>query len=153
MKGAIEQIDVKEVLGGMSCNRFYKIKSCIVAAFTPNEETKAPEGKTWCPIPEMKPTNDEWGPLQAIVNDFNENRRNHLHSSNQKIADESISGYQPRQTKTGTLPSLTNQPRKPVSMGIEFNKNVACSASRVRLHLEILREKVSLINRSDRTLI
>merc|ERR1711966_271106 len=103
-------------------------------------------GTTWCPIPEKKPTNDEWGPLQAIVNDFNENRRNHLHSSNQKIADESISGYKPRQTKTGTLPSLTNQPRKPVSIGIEF-KNVACIASGVMVHLEIVREKVSLIYR------
>ena len=50
-------------------------------------------------------------------------------------------------------PMPGSQPRKPVSMGIKFNKNVACSASRVRLHLEILREKVSLIDRSDRALI
>ena len=52
----------------MSLSQFNRIKACIIAAFTPNVETKARDGKTWCPIPEYTPTTDEWGPVQAIVN-------------------------------------------------------------------------------------
>ena len=128
----------------MSLSQFNRIKACITAAFTPNVETKAPDGKTWCPIPEYTPTTDEWGPVQSIVNDFNKNRRKHFRPSNQKIADESMSGYKPRQTKTENLPSISNQPRKPVKLGTEF-KDVACEVSGVMLHLEIVRSKVSYV--------
>ena len=143
VNGCFKHVDLK-TLFSMSLSRFRGIKACMPAAFTPNIETKAPVGKTWCSIQEYTPTTDEWEPVQSIVNDFNENRRKYFRPSNQKIADESMSGYKPRQTKTGNLPSISNQPRKPVKLGIEF-KNVACEASGVILYLEVVRSKVSYI--------
>ena len=59
-----------------------------------------------------------------------------------KIADKSMSGFKPRRSKTANLPNISNQLRKPVSIGTKF-KTVACVVSGVMLFLEIFCEAVS----------
>ena len=39
---------------------------------TPNQEMTTLKGNIWFPVPEFTPTTDARGPLQVIVNDFNE---------------------------------------------------------------------------------
>jgi hypothetical protein len=39
-----------------------------------------------------------------------------------------MSGWRPKTTKTGNLPSLTYEPRKPVSLGTQFKNGVECLA-------------------------
>jgi hypothetical protein len=39
-----------------------------------------------------------------------------------------MSGWRPKTTKTGNLPSLTYKPRKPVSLGTQFKNGVECLA-------------------------
>ena len=52
-----------------------------------------------------------------------------------KIADEAMSFWKPRKTKTGGLPHCTFEPRKPNSTDF---KNVANGTTGVCLHLEIM---------------
>jgi len=71
---------------------------------------------------------DPWSMFRPGVRAFNANRRAHVTASNIKVADESMSAFQPRTTKTGQLPNLSFVQRKPKPLGTEF-KTVADSTS------------------------
>ena len=94
VQGIIKAVDAFKLMG-MSLTEFNCIKGCIVDSFTPNATTKPPAGKNWCPILTLTPMNDNWGPVQALVNEFNDTRSKFFRASNQKIFDESMSGFKP----------------------------------------------------------
>ena len=107
--------------GIMPLYRFYQLKSHFPDAFH---------------CADAKADGDPWYPVRAFVNGFNEVRRQKIAASSQKIHDESMSGFQPRTTKSGNLPMLSFVDRKPVPLGTEF-KNTGCSVTGTILHLEI----------------
>ena len=73
-----------------------------------------------------KEEGDPWAILGSLIDGFNKNRSEYVASSVCKVADESMSAYRPRTTKTGGLPHLAFEPRKPEDLGTEF-KNISCS--------------------------
>jgi hypothetical protein len=124
--------------------RFSQIKSCFADAFNFDYHTDiAKEGVAWCPIPGKTAANDEWAPLQGLVNDFNDTVKRNFAASDQLCLDESMSPWRPRKTKKGNLPHLSYIERKPKPIGTEF-KSVACSVTGIITHLEIQRGKVSV---------
>ena len=74
----------------------------------------------------FKPFRDKsWNIFFPALQSYNQKRRNIFKSQNiAAIADESISGLKPKNTKTGGLPHITYEPRKPVDLGTLF-RNIA----------------------------
>jgi hypothetical protein len=71
-----------------------------------------------------KPLNDmPWDLILPFVNGYNEKRRDILRVFF-LLCDESMSGFCPKNTKTGDLPNLTHEPRKPVSLGTMLRNGV-----------------------------
>jgi hypothetical protein len=77
--------------------------------------------KYWC----NDRRDQDWEVIYPCLSDYNEKRRE-LFCTVLLILDESMSGWRPKTTKTGNLPSLTYEPRKPVSLGTQFKNGVEC---------------------------
>jgi hypothetical protein len=127
----------------MTRNRFNYIKSCFAAAFAYGPTDVVKEGEEWAPIDDMTPGDDPWAQMQGLVNDFNKTTLQNFSPSDEKVIDESMSPFKPRQSKKANLPHLSFVKRKPKPHGTEF-KCIACGESGIMLKLEIQRGKVSL---------
>ena len=77
------------------------------------------------------------------VNQYNEIRKCIFTHVPVVVLDESMSTWRPRTTKTGGLPHLTYQQRKPEPLGTEF-KTTACGITGCLLNLEIMRGKIQM---------
>jgi len=55
-----------------------------------------------------------------MLDEYNANRREVLHSDGDSTLDESMSAYQPRLNKLGGLPNISFIKRKPQPIGTEF---------------------------------
>ena len=54
--------------------------------------------------------------IQPFVNEYNKNRTDMIHVL-YLMLDESMSGWRPKTSKTGGLPHISHEPRKPVPLG------------------------------------
>ena len=72
----------------------------------------ADKEKHWYTNPKHMP----WEQILPFVDEYNE-KRNNLLRVLFLVLDESMSGFRPKTTKTGGLPNITHEPRKPVSLG------------------------------------
>jgi hypothetical protein len=55
-----------------------------------------------------------------MLDEYNTNRRRHLHTDGDSTLDESMSAFQPRLDKLGGLPNISIIKRKPKPLGTEF---------------------------------
>ena len=67
----------------------------------------------------------DWDIFIPVLESFNEKRRALFHSV-LLMLDESMSAWKPKTSKTGGLPNLTNEPRKPVDLGSQLRNGVEC---------------------------
>ena len=67
----------------------------------------------------------DWDIFTPVLESFNEKRRALFHSV-LLMLDESMSAWKPKTSKTGGLPNLTNEPRKPVDLGSQLRNAVEC---------------------------
>lgn len=116
----------------MPFGRFKAIKGSFPAAFATEDVAKR--------RPPGTEGHDPWWPVLGLIDAFNENRKHTVAASRVKTFDESMSGWQPRTTKTGGLPNISFIMRKPVPLGTEF-KNVCCSVTGIMLYVEVQRGK------------
>ena len=72
----------------------------------------ADKEKHWYTNPKHMP----WEQILPFVDEYNK-KRNNLLRVLFLVLDESMSGFRPKTTKTGGLPNITHEPRKPVSLG------------------------------------
>jgi Transposase IS4 len=61
--------------------------------------------------------NDPWWAFSSAVTEFNEQRKRLVRPSNWVVADESMSAWCPRKSKTGGLPNISYIIRKPEPLG------------------------------------
>ncbi|CAB9517187.1 hypothetical protein SEMRO_837_G209150.1 [Seminavis robusta] len=66
-----------------------------------------------------------WDVIVPAVSGFNK-KREELFSVFLLMLDESMIGWRPKSTKTGGLPNLTYEPRKPVPLGTMLRNGVEC---------------------------
>jgi Transposase IS4 len=64
--------------------------------------------------------NDPWWEFSSAINEFNEQRKRLVRPSNWVVADESMSAWCPRKSKTGGLPNISYIIRKPEPLGTPF---------------------------------
>ena len=85
-------------------------------------------------------TNDEdpWHLISGLVDDFNANRKKWIIPEMSRVLDESMSGFQPRTTKSSILPFISYVIRKPTPLGTEY-KVAACPETGIMCYLEIQR--------------
>ena len=86
----------------MSKTRFFDIKEVLPRAFEGNNHGQ------------------KWNQIKPLVDGFNNNRRRTVAASSTITLDEAMSAFQPRTTKTSTLPHLSYIKRKPKPLGTEF---------------------------------
>jgi len=67
----------------------------------------------------------DWDIFTPVLDSFNEKRRALFHCI-LLMLDESMSAWKPKTSKTGGLPNLTNEPRKPVDLGSQLRNGVEC---------------------------
>jgi len=67
----------------------------------------------------------DWDIFTPVLESFNEKRRALFHCI-LLMLDESMSAWKPKTSKTGGLPNLTNEPRKPVDLGSQLRNAVEC---------------------------
>ena len=84
--------------------------------FFPQRRFEAIKAVVHCAFGEEK-ADDPWGLLRPTIDEFNKNRLRTIVSSTLSTADESMSAYVPRTSKTGTLPHLSFISRKPKPLG------------------------------------
>jgi hypothetical protein len=60
---------------------------------------------------------DPWWQFAPAVSEFNEHRREIIQHSSMLVADESMSAWVPRTSKTGGLPNISFIKRKPEPLG------------------------------------
>jgi hypothetical protein len=60
---------------------------------------------------------DVWWGFSSAVDEFNEQRKRLVNPSNWIVADESMSAWCPRKSKTGGLPNISYIVRKPEPLG------------------------------------
>ena len=89
---------------------------------------------------------DDWWRLRAGVDEFNAVRRSKVAPGGILVVDESMSPWQPRQTKTGGLPHLSFIARKPTPHGTEFKSSTAAGCG-LLLGLEIMEGKEQMKSR------
>jgi hypothetical protein len=89
--------------------------------------------------PELKET-DPWWQISLMEKQFNENRKNKVMSSFEKVLDELMSAFRPQTRKTGDLPNLSFIPRKPEPLGAEF-KCICCAITGIMIWIELQRGK------------
>ncbi len=106
----------------MSFTRFQKIRKFFSKCFSD---------------PSVRDT-DPWWNIIGGVNQFNNIRKRTFTHVPIVVLDESMCAWRPRTTKTGGLPHLTYEQRKPESLGTEF-KTTACGMTGCMLNLEIMR--------------
>ena len=87
-----------------------------------------------------KTNGDPWWQVIGLTEKFNKSRRDHVHSANEKVGDETMSAHKPRTTAKGKLPHISFIKRKPEPLGTEL-KSIACSETKIMLGLEIQRGK------------
>ena len=66
-----------------------------------------------------------WEIFMPALQDFNNKRRQIFHVV-MLMMDESISGWKPKTSKTGGLPNISYEPRKPVDLGTMLRNAVEC---------------------------
>ena len=66
-----------------------------------------------------------WDFIKPFVKDFNEKRTEILRVL-YLMLDESMSGWLPKTSKTGGLPNISHEPRKPVPLGTMLRNAVEC---------------------------
>lgn len=103
----------------MGINKFKQIKRHCSVAFSSGSEAT-----------------DPYAPIRGGVNGYNENRARTIILRRALTADETMSAFKPRTSKTGGLPHLSFIKRKPKPLGTEL-KTLCCGISGVILRLEI----------------
>ena len=78
-----------------------------------------------------------WDMFAPFVETYNATRRN-LVRVLYLVLDESMSGWRPKSTKTGGLPNITFEPRKPVNLGTMIRNGVECRTG-IFVHHDIVR--------------
>ena len=63
--------------------------------------------------------------IQPCIDGYNDNRKKLLKAV-LLMLDESMSGWRPKTSKTGGLPKISFEPRKPVPLGTMFRNGVEC---------------------------
>ena len=116
--------EVKGVAGKriISWNRFKTIK----------------EEYLWTAFDKGTNSEDPWHLISGLVDDFNANRKKWIVAETSRVLDESMSGFQPRTTKTSLLPYISYIIRKPTPLGTEY-KVAVCTATGIMCYLEIQR--------------
>ena len=79
---------------------------------------------------------DPYWHVIAGVNGFNKNCKMTVAASQIKVCDESMSPFQPANTKSGNLPNIYFVLRKPEPLGIEL-KTVCEAMMGIMIHVEI----------------
>jgi hypothetical protein len=69
--------------------------------------------------------NLNWNVFMPCLSRFNDRRKN-LIQCILLMLDESMSGWRPKTSKTGGLPNISFEPRKPVPLGTMFRNGVEC---------------------------
>ena len=90
---------------------------------------------------------DPWWQIIGGVNQYNSIRKRTFTHVPVVVLDESMSTWRPRTTKTGGLPHLTFQQRKPEPLGSEF-KTASCGITGCLLNLEIMRGSLPMKKQS-----
>jgi hypothetical protein len=88
----------------MSANRFKQWRKFIPSIWA-NEALQL-DGKQ-----------DPWWQFSSAVSEFNDHRREIIQHSSMLVADESMSAWVPRTSKTGGLPNISFIKRKPEPLG------------------------------------
>ena len=78
-----------------------------------------------------------WDIFIPCLKDFNVKRQNLIKSIMVLILDESMSGWRPKSSKLGGLPSYTFEPRKPIPLGTML-RNGAEAVTGVILYQDIV---------------
>ena len=86
---------------------------------------------------------DPWWHIIGGINQFNEIRKCTFTHVPVIVLDKSMSTWRPRTTKTGGLPHLTYQQRKPELLGTEL-KSTVCGITGCLLNLEIMRRSLPM---------
>jgi hypothetical protein len=86
-----------------------------------------------------------WEVFMPALKSFNEKRSDQMVVI-MAILDESIAGWLPKTSKTGGLPNISHEPRKPVSLGTLFRNCAECITGcfvyqDIQMHPEIQRTK------------
>jgi hypothetical protein len=68
-----------------------------------------------------------WDIFLLMLSQFNERRQSFV-SIILLMVDESMSGWRPKSTKTGGLPKLSWEPRRPVPLGTTFRNGTECTS-------------------------
>ena len=63
---------------------------------------------------------DPWSRFRPMLDEYNANRRDVLHSDGDSTLDESMSAYQPRLDELGGLPNIAFIKQKTKPLGTEF---------------------------------
>ena len=79
-----------------------------------------------------------WDMFLPFVHHYNESRRQLLKVT-YLMLDESMSAWCPKTTKTGGLPNITFEPRKPVELGTMIRNGVDC-ISGIFVHHDVVQE-------------
>ena len=111
----------------MSLTRFKEFKHFYSRAFESDE------------LRDSSPR-DPWWRVGNAIRGFNENRRELILSSVDRVLDESMSSWRPQTQRYGNLPFLSYQTRKPKNLGIEL-KCAGCPRTGVLTFIELVRGK------------
>ena len=79
-----------------------------------------------------------WDLIMPFMDEYNAKRTEMLHVL-YLILDESMSGWRPKTSKTGGLPNISHEPRKPVPLGTML-RNAAKCVTGIFVHHDIVKD-------------
>jgi hypothetical protein len=86
---------------------------------------------------------DPWNRFRPMLDEYNANRSEVLHTDGDSTLDESMSAYQPRLDKLGGLPNISFIKRKPKPLGTEF-KTICDTETGVMKFMEVQEGKEAM---------